>query len=81
MERFLIFIENNTILLNGFVTTGVVLILIGVKNVTSKEINDLKLIHEDITKIDETLAWGIFYIIFGLLITAGAIASLGSLTT
>jgi hypothetical protein len=69
-------IEANVAWLNGFVLAGVILILVGVKNVTLKEMRDYKLSHHNLHKIDEVIAWGIFYIIFGVLIAAGGLISI-----
>jgi len=55
--------------------TGVILVLIGIKNVTLKEMREYKLSHTNLHKIDEIIAWGVFYIIFGILILVGALLS------
>lgn len=68
-------IESGSIWINGFVMAGVILILVGIKNVTLKELNEYKLRHENIKRVDEIVAWGVFYIIFGILITVGAFLS------
>ncbi len=68
-------IETNVAWVNGFVLAGVILILVGVKNVTLKDMRDYKLSHHNLHKIDEVIAWGVFYIIFGILIAAGGILS------
>lgn len=67
-------LENqNELWVGGFVMTGVILILIGVKNVTLKELREYNLSHHNVRKIDELIAWGFFYIIFGILIAGGAL--------
>jgi hypothetical protein len=75
MESILTLIENNTIWINGFVTTGVILILFGLKEVTAKDLREYKLTHHNVSRFDELFAWGFFYLIFGILITAGAVVS------
>lgn len=55
---------------------GVILILVGVKNITLKDLRDYKLSHTNLHKIDEIIAWSIFYIIFGILIAAGAVITI-----
>jgi hypothetical protein len=67
---------SNSIWFNGFVMTGVILILVGIKNVTMREMRQYNLSHSNVHKIDEIIAWGIFYIIFGILIAAGTIVSI-----
>lgn len=75
-EVFLKLIEIGTVWFNGFVMAGVILILVGVKNVTSKDLREYKLSHQDLSKIDEIIAWGVFYIVAGILILTGGIASI-----
>lgn len=65
-------LDKGSILINGFVMAGIILILVGLKNVTANEISKYKERQRNIKRIDEFTAWGIFYIIFGLLITVGA---------
>lgn len=69
-------VEKNIAWVNGFVMAGIILILVGIKNVTLKEMREYKLSHTNLHKIDEIIAWGIFYIIFGILITTGGIISI-----
>lgn len=76
MEFIAELIERNSIFLNGFLMTGVILILVGLKNVTMSEMREYRLSHTNIHKMDEVIAWGVFYIIFGVLISAGALISI-----
>lgn len=75
LEKIFTLVEEQSMWVTGFVMAGVILILIGIKNVTSKEMREYKLSHTNLHKIDEIIAWGVFYIIFGGLILAGAIFS------
>lgn len=75
MEAIYPFIESRLSVLNVFLMAGVFLILVGIKNVTLKDLKEHKLSHTNIHKIDELIAWGVFYIIFGVLITASAVAT------
>lgn len=76
MEALFLFLEKHLNVLNGFLMAGVILILVGIKNVTLKELHEYRLSHTNVKKIDEIIAWGIFYIIFGVLIAAGAIVTI-----
>ncbi|OGM32057.1 hypothetical protein A2803_00625 [Candidatus Woesebacteria bacterium RIFCSPHIGHO2_01_FULL_44_21] len=69
-------IEANVVWINGFIMAGVILILVGVQNITSKDLNEYKLSHRNIHKIDIVIAWGVFYIIFGTLITVAGVVSI-----
>jgi hypothetical protein len=69
-------IEAKAVWFNGFIMAGIILILVGVKNITLKEIRDYKLSHHNVHQIDEIVAWSVFYIIFGVLIAAGGIISI-----
>jgi len=75
-ESIIQLIEKSFFWINGFIMAGVILILIGVKNITQGEMRNYKLSHHNLHKIDEIVAWGIFYIIFGLLIATGGFISI-----
>lgn len=68
-------IQQNLSLFNGFLMAGVILILIGLKGVTLRDMREYRLSHINVKKMDEVIAWSIFYLIFGILIAAGAIIS------
>lgn len=73
MEIFEKLANNNDFWVSGFAMAGVILILVGIKNVTLKELRQFNLSHHNVHKIDELIAWGFFYIIFGILIAGGAV--------
>lgn len=75
MESLSNFIENYISWLNGFLMAGIILILIGIKSITVKDIREYKLSHINVSRLDEAIAWGIFYLIFGILITAAVVVS------
>lgn len=76
MQLFYDFIQQHLNWFNGFLIAGVILILIGLKNITTKDLREYRLSHINIKKVDEIIAWGVFYLIFGILIAAGAVISL-----
>lgn len=73
LEPVLSFLDNQTSLLTGFIMAGVLLILIGVQNVTRKDLKEYFRHKKDLHKIDRIIAWGIFYIIFGSLILISSV--------
>ena len=71
-------IESHSEWLNGFIMAGVILILIGVQNVTRKDLRQYLTSQKHRHLVDEIIAWGIFYIIFGVLIIGSTTISLYS---
>lgn len=78
MEQIFKLIEGSAVWVNGFLMTGVILVLVGIKNITTKDFNQFKLSHHNLRKMDEIVAWSIFYIIFGILIAAASIIAFRS---
>lgn len=68
LEPLFAFIDRQESIMAGFIMAGVLLILVGVQNVTRKDLKEYFRNKKTLHKIDRVIAWGIFYIIFGALI-------------
>lgn len=78
IERVFQLIDSKFGILYSFIMFGVILVLIGIQNVTKKDLKNYFKQKKHLEKVDRVIAWGIFYIIFGtlLLISASLTASL-----
>lgn len=74
METFFVLIESKAGILYSFMMLSVILILVGIQNVTRKDLKEYFEYKKHIHKIDRLIAWGIFYIIFGSLILVSSIS-------
>lgn len=72
-EKLFLFLEANAAFLNGFTMAGVILVLVGIQSITKKDLKEYFKNRKDLHKIDHYIAWGIFYIIFGTLITVSSV--------
>jgi len=73
MEPVFEFIESKTIYLYGFTMVGVLLVLVGIQKITKKDLLVYLRERRYLNKKDHVIAWGIFYIIFGILISISSI--------
>lgn len=68
IEFILNIIDSKFGILYSFIMFGVILVLIGIQNVTKKDLKNYFKQKTHLQKIDRIIAWGIFYIIFGTLL-------------